>query len=1193
MGPRSLALRAVAVLSLLSWSAASDVAADAAVAAGAAVADASVADASVARQLADLALAIGFDLANLPADAPLLRTQLTQSGWLETHAAWVKRAPCDATGREAAPPGAIAVHPVCVGGYALDGGPCGDAVCDVATRPWANDIPSPFYVPVADVVGAGKPLNVFKAEACSLSGSPRVELVNPLDDLSYGVGNLRLSATVTSDGGAVAGALVEIWHADPYGRFSETALRTPLAEAWGEALAEKLQYSSKGACRCAVLADSKGAFVVHTVDPGAYGPPQHFEIRVSKKGYETVVSKVYLDGPSLVNMLAENLLSVRSDQRVFSPTFDSPTLLLNRTLAFEVIMKRTAADLNDFAGLWTNGKGLIEIASNGDILFAAESPTPRSWGSVRAVHSDRFTLQNADFRLGASPSTGSLFRRRGTSAEAVPDYGDKDFIEWSHGERWQRHDRKEAGYRYLRLFVNETLRQHPGGVVQINDVVVHGGIVFGSRRSRHGIRERKALDADATSTAPISSQRLPETARLQCWASTNDADCVKAFDGDAGSFWKSDNVGGWRGKLSTAQSLTLDVGPAETLRPTAISIGCGLAPGNGEANKRQVSNCPRYFELRAARSGADPKEDGNYDVLFAHRVRIVDGEPDETFSSTALGGTQRGGYFAFATGFQGGRPPGARCGSCDSPETGFRCAGEQADRTCSSSWCGGLGVCAALPQCPPGTFLKRKSADDFACVLCEAGKFSAAFTTSEACEDCAAGFYCPAGSVSATALSCPPRGAFCPATSGLPRSVSAGFYALFDAGVVGGGAVGEVECPRGSYCLDGVATPCPAGVYGNQTGLQSKGCTAECAGAGVECAEGSVEPRLCDPGTYCQGNGDASALCPAGRFGAQRGLSTAACSGACRTGNYCPAGSTSADAEQCPAGRFGSTPGLADSSCSGACAPGHFCPANSTKATMRECGLVADAGDGFVVGAYCPSGVGAPMAAEPGYYASGGDGEKTRDSQTACEPGSQCTRGRKSDCPAGRYSVGFSADLDVSFLLEGAAACAACPAGAFCLARSASPAPCPAGRFGGDSLLETAKCSDTCPRGHFCPPGTLLPQACPAGRYGNVTGLTTDACSTACATDGVPNGAPSTICAPALCYAGYYCPASSTHGRALECGEVFFCPPGSAAPTRPAVGLVAVGGETERTHVAEAPCPTCCPNGAAADARLFEPCTPR
>ena len=105
--------------------------------------------------------------------------------------------------------------------------------------------------------------------------------------------------------------------------------------------------------------------------------------------------------------------------------------------------------------------------------------------------------------------------------------------------------------------------------------------------------------------------------------------------------------------------------------------------------------------------------------------------------------------------------------------------------------------------------------------------------------------------------------------------------------------------------------------------------------------------------------------------------------------------------------------------------------------------------------------------------------------------------------------------------------------------------------------------------------GSALPAPCPPGTYGNATGLTTAACSAAC----FPDVTDPSVCAPAACEEGYYCPEGSTHGRQHECGEGHYCPPGSAAPLAVAAGLYGVGGGSSATRTGQAACPTCCPEG--------------
>jgi hypothetical protein len=87
----------------------------------------------------------------------------------------------------------------------------------------------------------------------------------------------------------------------------------------------------------------------------------------------------------------------------------------------------------------------------------------------------------------------------------------------------------------------------------------------------------------------------------------------------------------------------------------------------------------------------------------------------------------------------------------------------------------------------------------------------------------------------------------------------------------------QVKCPKGSFCIDGLAFLCPGGRYGSVEGLLSADCSGECK-EGFYCPEGSIS--------------SIQTLCPLGTFGSVKGLSTAACSGPCLHPLSCQPGST-------------------------------------------------------------------------------------------------------------------------------------------------------------------------------------------------------------------------------------------------------------------------------------------------------------
>lgn len=58
--------------------------------------------------------------------------------------------------------------------------------------------------------------------------------------------------------------------------------------------------------------------------------------------------------------------------------------------------------------------------------------------------------------------------------------------------------------------------------------------------------------------------------------------------------------------------------------------------------------------------------------------------------------------------------------------------------------------------------------------------------------------------------------------------------------------------------------PCPAGTYGAAGGLRDQGCTGVCP-AGAACPEGTVDPALCEEGSYAVGGAVVCNVCPGKR----------------------------------------------------------------------------------------------------------------------------------------------------------------------------------------------------------------------------------------------------------------------------------------------------------------------------------------
>ncbi len=258
----------------------------------------------------------------------------------------------------------------------------------------------------------------------------------------------------------------------------------------------------------------------------------------------------------------------------------------------------------------------------------------------------------------------------------------------------------------------------------------------------------------------------------------------------------------------------------------------------------------------------------------------------------------------------------------------------------------GPGGYAPCTPCPPGRF--GSTSLQASCKSCPAGRFgSSSGTTTALCSGpCAAGYSCPVGSANMTAYACP-AGTYSPPGAGVCTPCPAGrFGSIVGAANSSAGCAGSceagymcpagsssgtaVQCPAGTYSLDGaeVCTPCPAGVYGELPGLTSPACSAPCApgyygsepgrtyatctgscSAGFACPAGSTSPTasLCSAGQYSTGGQGNCTRCAAGQFGPTLGaISQEACL-------------------PCAAGFYGATSGLPTAQCSGVCPAGYFC----------------------------------------------------------------------------------------------------------------------------------------------------------------------------------------------------------------------------------------------------------------------------
>ena len=336
---------------------------------------------------------------------------------------------------------------------------------------------------------------------------------------------------------------------------------------------------------------------------------------------------------------------------------------------------------------------------------------------------------------------------------------------------------------------------------------------------------------------------------------------------------------------------------------------------------------------------------------------------------------------------------------------------------------------------------------------------------------CVAGTACKAGVVTA----CTAKESYCAAKIAEPVPATLGYYTTPEGfqpdGTTPNNREAQTQCDAGHKCTNGVRTECGNSAYYSGPG---KGiCTQAPGGYFTTPAAGDADTRtgtqICNLGHYCV-NGK-EFICPAGRYGDRTGLATSGCSGGCLAGSLCPAGSTSLTGNaDCPAG-FYCTADLCEAPlpCGGVevfCGVGSGKPVPADKGyfttpedpaleTKRVAQVVCPAGNFCNYGRRKQCGSAASYSI-PGqhvcatvsdiHYSTGGSAQN-RTGEQVCPPGTYCTGGVKYPAPAGAYAErGVNA--------------------------SAATTPCPAGTFGATPGLVNAACTGLCDEGHYCPSGS-------------------------------------------------------------------------------------------------------------------------
>jgi hypothetical protein len=188
----------------------------------------------------------------------------------------------------------------------------------------------------------------------------------------------------------------------------------------------------------------------------------------------------------------------------------------------------------------------------------------------------------------------------------------------------------------------------------------------------------------------------------------------------------------------------------------------------------------------------------------------------------------------------------------------------------------------------------------------------------------------------------------------------------------------------------GVAEVCPPGTYGAVAGLASPECSGACV-AGYFCPANSTSATQAPCGgvsAYCPaGSGRAREAAP-GEYTLGPTVTTRNSSLPCPSGSYCAGGVRSL----CEAGSFGCADRLSVPTCNGPCTAGYYCPAGSTSSQAEPCG--GGPGQPDAAAYYCPPGAPLPSRVGDGNYSTGSPDFAPH------------VRTGQAVCPAGRFCVG-------------------------------------------------------------------------------------------------------------------------------------------------------------------------------------------
>lgn len=277
---------------------------------------------------------------------------------------------------------------------------------------------------------------------------------------------------------------------------------------------------------------------------------------------------------------------------------------------------------------------------------------------------------------------------------------------------------------------------------------------------------------------------------------------------------------------------------------------------------------------------------------------------------------------------------------------------------------------------------------------------------------------------------------------------------------------------------------CPAGQYGDREEIEKQS-SSLCAGlcpAGTVCGEtATVTPKVCELGGYCTRGSSAARPCPAGRFGNVTGLEAAEGVHGCHA---CPAGAACGVGATAP---IPCTPGtFAANGSTAACLP---CPATNYQPASGATACLA-CGDEYYCPQ--GSSVRIPPSCSEGTYLPSGVTYTNQSNCEPCRIGTWCAGGRSAPklCGVGSYAnvSGLPTCTDCrdgNYQDErGATGCKICPIASFCSGMGASAStPCPGGTWSNITGLRSQHECTKVVKGEWAPTGSAAPKLCPESGF--------------------------------------------------------------------------------------------------------------